>query len=66
MLHQMPLMPINSGSINNNGVKNKTCLDSDNNMDFLACPMLWKKLPMTIGNEMIGKVSITILMPSTE
>ena len=28
--------------------------------------MLWKKLPMTIGREMIGKVHITILMPSME
>ena len=59
-------MPMNFGSINNKGVKNKTCLESDNNIDFFAFPMLWKKFPMTIGKEMIGNVSITILMPSME
>ena len=59
-------MPMNFGSINNKGVKNKTCLESDNNIDFFAFPMLWKKLPMTIGKEMIGNVSTTILMPSME
>ena len=66
MLHHTPLMPMNFGSINNKGVRNKTCLDSDNNIDFFAFPMLWKKFPMTIGKEMIGNVSITILMPSME
>ena len=66
MLHQTPLMPIKFGNINNKGVRKRTCRDSDNNIDFLAFPMLWKKLPMTIGSEMIGKVHITILMPSME
>ena len=66
MLHQTPLMPMNFGSIINKGVRKRTCLDNDNNIDFLAFPMLWKKLPMTIGREMIGKVHITILMPSIE
>ena len=66
MLHQTPLMPMNLGSIINKGVRKRTCLDNDNNIDFFAFPMLWKKFPMTIGQEMIGKVSITILMPSME
>ena len=66
MLHHTPLMPMNFGSINNKGVRNSTCRDNDSNIDFFAFPMLWKKLPMTIGKEMIGNVSITILMPSME
>ena len=59
-------MPMNFGSIINKGVRKRTWRDSDNNIDFLAFPMLWKKLPMTIGKAMIGKVHITILMPSME
>ena len=59
-------MPIMFGNIINKGVRNRTCLDNDNNIDFLALPMLWKKLPITIGNAIIGKVHITILMPSME
>lgn len=66
MLHHTPLMPMNLGSINNKGIRNSTCLDKDNNIDFFAFPMLWKKLPMTIGHEMMGNVAITILIPSTE
>ena len=66
MLHHTPLMPMIFGNINNKGVRNRTCRDNDNNIDFLAFPMLWKKLPMTIGSDMIGKVHITILMPSME
>ena len=66
MLHQTPLIPMNLGNINNNGIKNKTCRDNDNIIDFLAIPILWKKFPMTIGQDMIGNVAITILMPSTE
>ena len=66
MLHHTPLMPIKFGNIINNGVRKRTCRDNDNNIDFLAFPMLWKKLPMTIGNAMIGNVHITILMPSIE
>ena len=66
MLHHTPLMPMNFGNIINKGVRKRTCRDNDNNIDFFAFPMLWKKLPMTIGQEMIGKVSITILMPSME
>ena len=66
ILHQTPLMPMNLGSTINKGVRKRTCLDNDNNIDFLAFPMLLKKFPMTIGQEMIGKVSITILMPSME
>ena len=59
-------MPIMFGNIINKGVRNRTCLDNDNNIDFLAFPMLWKKFPITIGNAIIGKVHITILMPSME
>ena len=66
MLHHTPLMPITLGNIINKGVRKRTCLDNDSNIDFLALPMLWKKFPMTIGSEMIGKVHITILMPSME
>jgi hypothetical protein len=66
MLHQTPLMPMKFGNINNKGVRKRTWRDSDNNIDFLAFPMLWKKLPMTIGKAMIGNVHITILMPSME
>ena len=66
MLHHTPLMPRKFGNINNKGIRNKTCRDNDNTIDFLALPMLWKKLPMTIGKAMIGNVAMTILMPSTE
>ena len=66
MLHQTPCIPMKLGSINNKGMRNKTCLDKDNTIDFLAFPMLWKKLPITIGKAMIGKVAMTILMPSIE
>ena len=66
ILHQTPFIPINSGSINNKGMRNNTCRDNDKMMDFFAFPMLWKKLPMTIGMDMIGNVAITILMPSME
>ena len=66
ILHHTPWMPMNLGSINNKGIRNNTCRDSDKTIDFLALPILWKKLPITIGKEMIGKVDMTILIPSTE
>ena len=66
MLHHTPCIPINFGNVNNKGIRNRTCLDRDKTIDFLALPILWKKLPITIGREMMGKVDITILIPSTE
>lgn len=66
MLHHTPWIPMNFGNINNKGIRNKTCRDNDSTIDFFALPILWKKLPITIGMEMIGKVAITILMPSME
>ena len=66
ILHHTPLIPMNFGSVNNKGIRNNTCRDNDKTMDFFAFPMLWKKLPMTIGHEMIGNVAMTILIPSME
>ena len=66
MLHHTPFIPIKLGNINNKGIRNNTCRDNDRTIDFLAFPMLWKKFPITIGKAMIGKVAMTILMPSTE
>lgn len=66
MLHHTPLIPRKLGNIINKGIRNKTCRDNDRTIDFFALPMLWKKLPMTIGKAMIGNVAITILIPSTE
>ena len=66
MLHHTPFIPMKLGNIINKGIRNKTCRDNDNTIDFLAFPILWKKLPITIGKAMIGNVAITTLMPSTE
>ena len=51
---------IKFGNINNKGVRKRTWRDSDNNIDFLAFPMLWKKLPITICAPTNGKTVMII------
>ena len=48
ILYQTPLTPQICGKIMSPGTRNISCLDSDMKIDFLAKPILWKKLDVTI------------------
>ena len=45
------------------GRRMSNCLDKERKMLIFTFPMHWKKLVMTIWNPMIGKQTITTLMP---
>ena len=61
ILIQTPTVPQMDGNTNNDGIKNI----NDKKIAFLAIPMDWKKLEVTIWKPTTGKKINTIRKPST-
>ena len=66
ILYQMPFEPKNNGKINRHGMSTNTCRLNDRMIAFLAIPMLWKKLDVTIWNPTNGNISIVTRNPCAE
>ena len=65
ILIQTPTVPQMDGNTNNDGIKNSNCRVNDKKIAFLAIPMDWKKLEVTIWKPTTGKKINTIRKPST-
>lgn len=57
MLSHTPFVPHHPGNTNRNGMSSSNWRLSERKMLFLAIPMLWKKLPVTIWKPMNGAMS---------
>ena len=65
ILIQTPTVPQMDGNTNNDGIKNSNCRVNDKKIAFLAIPIDWKKLDVTIWKPTTGKKINTIRKPST-